>query len=52
MIPAPFSWLAAFGVWLLDMLWRTVAHITGNVAAFGVAWTVAYWLALSRKSVV
>lgn len=44
MIPAPFSWLVAGGRLVLLGGWELFSHITGNVAALGPAWVLAYWL--------
>lgn len=46
MIPAPFSWVAAAALWLVELGWQLVVHISGNVAPLGPWWVVAYWLAV------
>lgn len=46
MIPAPFSWLAELALLAARGAWLLFAHITGNIAALGPAWVLAYWLAV------
>lgn len=45
-LPEPFGTAADVTVWLLHSLVRLLLHISANVATLGLAWVLAYWLAV------
>lgn len=45
-LPEPFGSAAHALVWALHGLFRLLLHISSNVASLGLAWVLAYWMAV------